>query len=281
MLARISSSLAFFAILLFGLYSPWRHHGLILFAIVFAATFVGTHEYYNLARRKSLRPSPWPGHLVALAFLVDAYFLQFQHFVHILITCFWLLLLTQVFFKRTDRAVPNSAVSLFGSIYIGLPMAIILCIFKYPQHWGFRGVHDGANLLVFLLAATWSTDSGGLFIGKRWGRHKMTPVLSPNKTVEGLAGGIGMAIVFGVLLKLFWPGFQDLLRWPEIIGLSILFAVLGTVGDLAESSFKRDAEVKDSGRTYTGHGGMLDILDSVLLCAPVFYLYLEWVRGKC
>jgi len=83
-----------------------------------------------------------------------------------------------------------------------------------------------------------------------------------------------------VLLKLFWPGFQDLLRGPEIIGLSILFAVLGTVGDLAESSFKRDAEVKDSGKTYTGHGGMLDILDSVLLCAPVFYLYLEWVKGK-
>jgi phosphatidate cytidylyltransferase len=280
LLPRIATTLVFSAIFLFGLYSDWPHRGLILFIIVFGATFLGTHEYYNLARRKSFRPSPWPGHLVALAFLVDAYLWQFGHFVHIFITCFWLLLLTQVFFKRIDRAIPNSAVSLFGSIYVGLPLAVILCIYMNArERWGFQGAHDGANLLVFLVAITWASDSGGYLIGKPFGRHKMSPTLSPNKTIEGMFGAIGMALAFAVLLRLFWPGFKGTLNWAETMGLAVLFTVLGTVGDLAESSFKRDAEVKDSGRTYTGHGGMLDIIDSILLCAPVFYLYLEWAKG--
>ena len=83
----------------------------------------------------------------------------------------------------------------------------------------------------------------------------------------------------GVGLKICWPGMNSLVTWPEAIGLPALFSLLGTVGDLAESAFKRDADVKDSGETCTGHGGMLDIIDSLLLCAPVFYLYLEIAKG--
>ena len=109
-------------------------------------------------------------------------------------------------------------------------------------------------------------------------RHKLTPSLSPNKTVEGLIGGVLLSAATGVGLKACWPGMSRVFSWPEAIGLPVLFSVLGTVGDLAESAFKRDAEVKDSGETFTGHGGMLDIIDSLLLCAPVFYLYLEVAR---
>ena len=121
-------------------------------------------------------------------------------------------------------------------------------------------------------------DVGGYLVGRKWGRHKISAVLSPNKSLEGLIGGIALAVASGALLKSLWPEMGDFFSWTEALGLPILFCILGLVGDLAESAFKRDAGVKDSGRTYTGHGGMLDIIDSLLLCAPVFYLYLEIAR---
>ena len=276
MIPRTTSSVIFFAIFLFGLFSANPYAGLLILGIVLGATALGTHEYYNMARKLSMRPSPWPGkYIISLGFIIDAYFYQFSHFVHIFIACFWLLLITQVFFKRHDRAISNTAVSLFGSIYVGLPLAILLFIFQYPQTWGYSIPHAGSYLIVFLVLTCWATDIGGYLIGKPLGKHKLCPTLSPNKSVEGLIGGILLAIIFGVLLKALWPGMSRVVSWPEAILLPIAFSILGLVGDLAESAFKRDAQVKDSGRTYTGHGGMLDIIDSLLLCAPAFYLYLE------
>jgi len=280
---RIVTSLLFFAVLLFGLFSSWPGARYVILVMVGAATWVGTHEYYNLARRLKVRPSPWPGHSIALAFLVDAYFFGFGHFVHLFIACFWLLLFTQVFFKKIDRAVVNMACSIFGSVYVGLPMAILLFLFKHAEDWGFAPpqapAYAGGNLVIFLITTSWATDIGGYCFGRPLGRHKLAPALSPNKSIEGLAGGVALAVLAGLLLRLFWPGLDAMIGWGEAIALPVLFSVLGTVGDLAESAFKRDAGVKDSGRTYTGHGGMLDIIDSILLCAPVFYLYLEMTRG--
>ncbi len=279
MLPRVLTGLVFYAVLLLGLYGPWAWAGWIIFALVFVATLMGTHEYYNLARRLQVRPSPWPGFCIAVAFLIDAWALGFAHFPHLFITCFWLLLMTQVFFKRHDRAIVNMACSLFGSIYVGMPLAILLFLFRYPERWGFAQPWAGGNLIVFLAVTSQMTDIGGYLIGKPLGRHKMTPVLSPNKSWEGMAGGVALAVLSGILLRAFWPGMKEMISPVEAIILPLIFTLLGTIGDLAESAFKRDAGVKDSGRTYTGHGGMLDIIDSLLLCAPAFYLYLEVVRS--
>ena len=282
-IARTATTLVFFVIFLFGLYSPfeWSRH--IVFVVVALASLLGTHEYYHMARRLKVRPSPWPGHLISLAFLFDAYWLHFGHFVHLFIACFWLLLFTQVFFKAYDRAIVNMACSLFGSIYVGLPMAVALFIFRFPERFGFAppeaSPHTGGHLLLFLVLTAWMMDTGGYLVGKPFGRHKMTPKLSPNKSWEGMAGGILMSILTGVLLRRFCPGMDRVFSWSEAIFLPAVFAIVGTVGDLAESAFKRDAGIKDSGKTYTGHGGMLDIIDSILLCAPVFYLYLSLFRA--
>ena len=278
MIARTVTSLTFFAIFLFGLYNSWVGASFIILAIVLGATLLGTHEYYQIARRLKVRPSPWPGHLIAIAFVVDAWFFGFTHFIHLFIACFWLLLITQVFFKKFDRALTNLAASLFGSIYVGVPLAVMVTLFQHPTKWGFSGPLAGGNLIIFLIVTSWATDIGGYCFGKPFGKHKMTPTLSPNKSYEGLVGGALLAAAAGVLLRLFWPGLAEMISWPEAIGLPVAFTVFGTIGDLAESALKRDAGVKDSGRTYTGHGGMLDIIDSLLLCAPVFYLYLELLR---
>lgn len=279
MLARTLTSLVFFAILLVGLYAPLpgAHH--LIFLIVAAATVWGTHEYYAIARQRGYHPSPWVGFVVALCFVFDSYFYKFHHFGHLLIVLFWVLLLTQVLFKRHPDSIVNTAVSLFGSIYVGLPMAMLLFIFHAgPEHYQFPVSWAGGNLLLFLVLCSWAMDIGGYLVGKPLGRHKMTPALSPNKSWEGMAGGIALSVVAGGLLWLFFPGMRAMFGLDEALLLPVAFAVFGTIGDLAESAFKRDAKVKESGQTYTGHGGMLDIIDSLLLTAPLFYLYLEITR---
>ncbi len=276
MLARLASSLVFFALLLYGLFSSGEIGGLIILGLTMLGTSVGTYEYYQMARKLGVKPTHWAGAAIAIAFLVDAYFFRCRDTLSLIVICFWILLITQVLLKKIEGALVNTAVSLFGSIYVGLPLALVIYIFRHAEtKWGFTEPHAGSLLLLFLILTSWATDIGGYCIGKPFGKHKMSPVLSPNKSVEGLIGGAVLAIVSGALLKLFWPGMEKIFTWPEAIFLPVLFTLVGTVGDLGESAFKRDSGVKDSGKTFTGHGGMLDIIDSLLLCAPVFYLYLN------
>jgi phosphatidate cytidylyltransferase len=126
----------------------------------------------------------------------------------------------------------------------------------------------------------WAGDIAALYIGRAWGRHKMAPSLSPNKTWEGALGSLaGSLLAAGVLLGLahlfatqwdkVWLSYpEDLWYW---LGLAVLVNVAAQVGDLAESALKRSAGVKDSGSLLPGHGGVLDRIDALLLAAPVLW----------
>lgn len=151
-----------------------------------------------------------------------------------------------------------------GIIYIALPFSFFLLLRQQPsgQWWA-----------MFLLVVIWANDSFALFAGKTLGRHKMTPRLSPNKTIEGLIGGLAGCVVTGALLSRVF-GFEEPLY--EIAMVSLAIGLIATVGDLAESLLKRAAGVKDSGTLIPGHGGMLDRIDSVIFCVPALYYYLIW-----
>ena len=121
------------------------------------------------------------------------------------------------------------------------------------------------------LVSVWVNDSVAFLVGSRWGRHKLAPRLSPNKTWEGSIGGLLGSALLG------WGGFDWLgvePRWP-LLGVLLVSAVAAQLGDLVESMLKRAAEVKDSGRLVPGHGGLLDRLDAIILAGPVFYGLLE------
>jgi phosphatidate cytidylyltransferase len=130
--------------------------------------------------------------------------------------------------------------------------------------------HSGRDWLLFALLVTFATDTGAFLIGRRWGQHKMCPAISPQKTWEGAAGGLVLAVLasvgLGVLLD---PG---LARWQQaLIGATV--GVVAQLGDLSESTLKRVSQVKDAGSIIPGHGGVLDRLDSLLFSIPfVFYL---------
>ncbi len=137
---------------------------------------------------------------------------------------------------------------------------------------------DGRHAHVWTLLAlmlVWAADTGAYFAGTRFGQHKLAPLISPGKTWEGVAGGVALAVllavVFGYALDLRG---LDLLLLLGVVWVSAAFSI---IGDLSESLLKRQATVKDSGRMFPGHGGLLDRIDGVLAAAPVFVLLKLWL----
>ena len=130
-----------------------------------------------------------------------------------------------------------------------------------------RGSPDGRQLIYFLVATTWAADIAAYYVGRSLGRRPLAPKASPKKTVEGSLGGlVGAAVVAAAGSGWAWP----MPVVPALL-LGALLAVVGMVGDLAESALKRGAGVKDSGGLIPGHGGVLDRLDSLAFAAPVLY----------
>ena len=127
-----------------------------------------------------------------------------------------------------------------------------------------------------LFAITWLGDGGAYFCGRAFGKHKLAPVVSPNKTWEGVCGGMALAVV-GALGIRAWLLAE--VPWIHAVVLGVLLTGTGVLGDLAESLVKRASGVKDSGRIMPGHGGFLDRVDSLLFSAPVLFLYLTNLLG--
>lgn len=129
-------------------------------------------------------------------------------------------------------------------------------------------------LLISLLLIIWAADTGAFFAGKQFGRNKLAPKISPGKTIEGMLGGVLGALLISMLTGLYWLDLTGLklLSW---LVLTSVVVILSVIGDLVESTAKREAGMKDSGNLLPGHGGMLDRVDSLMAAAPV--LALGWM----
>jgi phosphatidate cytidylyltransferase len=131
---------------------------------------------------------------------------------------------------------------------------------------------QGPALLLLGMAMIWAADIGAYFAGHRWGRLKLAPQVSPGKTFEGVAGGLlGSVLTAGVGGSLLG------LPLAAMLPLGVCVAVTSVVGDLTESMFKRSVGIKDSGRLFPGHGGVLDRIDSITAAVPLFALALQWM----
>jgi phosphatidate cytidylyltransferase len=134
-------------------------------------------------------------------------------------------------------------------------------------------------LLIYLLAVTKFSDVGAYVIGSLIGRHKMIPRVSPGKTWEGFAGAMVTSLLISMAM-VHWMGARvHALSFASSVILGLLLPLISVLGDLAESVVKRDASIKDSGRTIPGIGGALDLIDSILFTAPVLYFYVEFTGG--
>jgi phosphatidate cytidylyltransferase len=181
------------------------------------------------------------------------------------------LLIYCTFASPVERVFMDASSSVFTLCYAGLTLLAIPMLREQP---------NGPTLVAFLLFVVWAGDSVALYVGRAWGKRKLAPTLSPNKTWVGSVGSVvGSVVVTG---GLFWLAtflaqwnfvklsFADEVWWWWLV-MAVVVNVAAQVGDLAESALKRSAGVKDSGSLLPGHGGVLDRIDALLLAAPVLW----------
>lgn len=252
--------------------------GALLVLTVAAATAVGLWEYAQLAVAKELKiATKW---LIGIGILeVIAFYLFLKNPalsllpIGVLIAgaiCFFLL-----HFKDPKNALSQVSVEFFGLCYIAVPLAFLLGIL-YPPVSSFFANY-GQWWLIYLIVVTKITDVGAYFIGRLWGKRKLAPILSPKKTVEGAIAGFISATLMSLLMLILTRAFSTAalpLSLMSALFLGMLIGIFAQIGDLAESLFKRDAVVKDS-NSLPGLGGVLDILDSLILTIPIIYFFLR------
>ena len=176
------------------------------------------------------------------------------------------------------RPLPAFISRLFTAKWFGYLMALLVLIpFMLSGLLLHATSGHGPELLLYVLVTVWLADTGGYFAGKRWGRHHLASVISPNKTWEGLYGAVVLTSVWALMgYSMHWNGALSFIQWYS---LTIVTMLISVIGDLFESMFKRCHHVKDSGQLLPGHGGMMDRVDSLVAAVPIFVIGLTLMRA--
>lgn len=261
--------------------------GLAFVALIIALSAVGVNEFYNFISEKGATPHRLLGTLAAALLPIIVYLGSPLYATHLLTAVLLTTMVLQLSKREIREAIASVSATFFGVFYVGWLLAHAVSV---------RFIHgdllrlDGAGVAalspeiglfftILCLGASFGCDAGAYFVGRRYGRRRLAPAISPNKTVEGALGGVLIGGVVAVGVKLFFDAFlpeTTSSRFPlsAAAGFGIALACAGTLGDLIESLLKRDARLKDAGRLLPGVGGVLDRIDSVLLAFPVMYYLL-------
>jgi phosphatidate cytidylyltransferase len=235
--------------------------------VVLFAILLGQLEFYRLyyptGKRGLILLGLLGGGLICLHFFEPGLFLD-REMVTALVGA--VLIYQLAMQPNLTATLTDAAVGLLGIFYVGWLLAHLILL---------RNLEQGEYLIFFLFLVTWAGDTGAYYFGKGFGRRRLSPRVSPNKTVEGAVGGWAAGILVAFLARQW---FLPIISVPDSLILGGLLGIAGPMGDLTESMFKRGAGVKDSGYFLPGHGGVLDKLDSLLFTAPVLYYYLLWVK---
>ena len=234
-----------------------------MLAMVLTSIYFASKEYVKILELKGFFPSFKVMILAEILLAWVAYLQRFDMAALVLTLCsvgsfMWVL------FRGRQPYIANVATTLLGIVYCGW----------FPLHLLFlRNMHSerfdsGLGFVVLMFTAILLTDIGCYYVGTKFGKHKLAPVISPNKTIEGSIGGIIFAIIGAVIVG---ACFQ--LEWYLSVLAGLLCTVFAQIGDLSESLIKRDAGVKDSGHSLPGHGGFLDRADSFIFTIPLMYYF--------
>ena len=242
---------------------------LLFLLLVWAGFTLANREFFFLIYEKPSSFLIWFYWLIGSSAIGAAYIQGLEGFFAVLILgmIFAVVYLVCVFQKQA---------SFFESVGRQLLTVWYLPLF-FPFFVLIRSANDGLLWIFFLLAVNYAGDTGAFYVGRTWGRHKLAPLVSPKKTIEGSLGGLAANGMVALAFKL--TVFGDV-PWFEMIGLGLLAGIVGQLGDLLESMIKRAARVKDSGTLFPGHGGILDRIDSLLLSAPGIYFYILFLNQK-
>lgn len=262
------------------MFLPYEQSGWLFVLFVALAMIAGLFEYFSITKKQELKADASIGYLFGglffIAFLFDAP-AKAPELLSITTVVFVIaLLISQTFRFQKDFSKMLTGI---GVTFIGVFYVVFLGGFLISLRVGFDEVGIAAlssKLLLYFFLVTMGSDVGAYFIGKQFGKHKLVPKISPNKTWEGLIGGIVLALGFAALSTLvFFPELPYFASLP----LAFVMALVGVGGDLAESAMKRGAKTKDAATILPGHGGLLDRLDSLLFNAPIMFYFAKFFFG--
>lgn len=224
------------------------------------------YEYSEMVKNKNCRINITIGIIAVIAIILNSFFNYIAYYELIIIII--LLSIIYELFSKKNSANLNLGCGLFGVLYIGFLSGALVRIREY-----FDGelYVNGGMVIISILATIWICDSAAYFIGTPFGKHKLMPRVSPNKSWEGAIAGFCFSIITMIAAKHLILQFME---WKDVIALGAIIGVIGQIGDLVESLLKRDVGVKDSSALIPGHGGIMDRFDSLIFSAPVIYLYL-------
>lgn len=255
---------------------------LLTVVLAVAAAGVG-REFLQMAERTGARPFIAAGSLLAGGFVLlagtapsDPASVAWPYWI--LTVGAVLALFLSVIWLRGPEGRPSSAASatLAGALFAGATLAFLVYLRHFPIPEGIDQALAGTALAAYPMTVAWMNDTFAFFGGRRWGKRKLIPSVSPGKTVAGAVSGVAGAAAISVLFAAFlldaWLGLA--LGAFSAFLFGVVIAIFAQLGDLAESVLKRSAGVKDSGTLLPGHGGAFDRLDSILVTAPVAYLLL-------
>ena len=257
--------MALFAIMAGGLWIV----GLALIIVTLASK-----EYVKILEHKGFRPSSRIIILSSFIFAALAYFNRFA-MVALAFTVCSIMAFMSVLFKGKQPYIANVATTILGFVYCGwfpLHLLFLRDLGSHPLYEGLIKTNvttEGAGYALLLFFAVILTDSMCYYTGCYFGKHKLSKVISPNKTIEGSIGGTLSCMIFCFIF-----GQVLMIPWYHCIILGLLIAAFAQIGDLCESMIKRDAGVKDSSNILPGHGGFLDRTDSYILTIPVVHYYM-------
>lgn len=247
-----------------ALFIPFVIYGGTPFALVISA--IAVIGFYEILKMKGISIFSVPGILGTLALLIlvvpdewSIKVLELLQYESKLMVVYGIaaLLLIYIVLVKNKMTFDEVGFILLGAIYVGLGF-----------HYFIETRFIGLEFVVFVLLVVWTTDSGAYFVGRKLGKNKLWPEISPKKTIEGSIGGIVIAVIFAIAMQLIYPFASS---WGQLIVVTIIASIVGQMGDLVESAIKRHYGVKDSGTILPGHGGILDRFDSLLFVVPLLH----------
>jgi len=260
------------------LFVPAGH--IVYLLVLLAVCGLAMNEFYNLLRLGEMPACKTAGMVTGLLFVAMTWVCELQDYPDEVLWALLLLILLGNFFRLfagypDERiAIRNALGTLFGFVYVAFFWSFLIRLFMAgdpaePVRVGFY----------LLLVVKWG-DAGAYFIGSKFGKHRLAPGISPKKSWEGVLGGILFSIVVGLIWWFLNDGTLGPYAFPlhHVFILGVLLPMIGTMGDLVESLFKRAVNVKDSGAVAHGMGGMLDMIDSLLFTAPFIYIYIQFLN---
>ena len=228
----------------------------VFFAVLVTVAFLCYREFDAVAEAYGFGPPGPVGYGAGLLLLVSR-----QETWLLILGLALILMAAAMRGEDLAKALPRAAALLAGIVYIFGSWKCAMPLRELNPHW-----------LMYGLLVNWAGDMGAYYVGRRWGRHKMAPRISPHKSWEGaVASVVASVLIAGAYLLHFVPWIAVL----QAVALTVAANAAGQLGDLTESALKRGAGLKDSGEILPGHGGLLDRVDSTLFSLPLIYAYLK------